>query len=190
MDLKEFKKAVGKYWDDSLVDIESEHRNIVAENINKLAEINENAAYKLAKASMKILNIRGVDYYKFATFFVEKVKKERGVFAQVWVNTCIKNLDVMEVYPIELFQSVIKISEVDGKLAYAVANLFRREQGYADYEMFNSPETLEKLRDMDIDIDRFLIASIQERSDAQKVSQIIDMKKYKDAYNEKIQKFY
>ena len=61
------------------------------------------------------------------------------------------------------------------------------EEGY-DF-LYRAYEIL-KNNNKEFDGDLLLIESIENTADAQMISQVIDMKKYGDMYNEKVQGFY
>lgn len=65
------------------------------------------------------------------------------------------------------------------------------KDGWVAYEFFRaSPELAGKINREEVDGDFLLIEFIRDQKDAQIISQLIDMGKYKQMYLEKVQRFY
>jgi len=89
-----------------------------------------------------------------------------------------------------------EILQTFGKEAYltfteSIWKVANESWNFTEKVIENSISVLNRIGKNDrLTADLFLIESIYDKSDAEIVSQVIDMSKYKDAYNEKVQQFY
>ena len=212
--LERFKEKIGEYWFNSLLDLDEKYRRTVAESILIVAggEDECGPSIGLATNSAKILELVGIDGYLDVVEGICRVKDERRTAEFLaW-----RSAKIVDVAGMEGYQAVVeclcrvkekssathflssyadKILKIGGIKCYQiVVDSFERvveeDENFAFILSSRSLKVIERLKGKDLAVDPFLIESILDQKDAQFMSQIIDMKKYQDTYNEKVERFY
>lgn len=215
MSLDEFKEVVGEYWHDSLKELESKYRKIVARAVKNVAEKNGLAARGLAEKSGEILEVGGIDGYKVVSESVSKLAEKNGgtAYELAW-----RAAEILDAAGVEGYQTVVgvvekkiaknrgraafwlasisgkilKICSVDRYVAVAEAvNKVAKKDVSAAYDLISrSAEILNRIdKNKEITTDEFLIESIRDQKDAQLIGPVLKRESY-PLYLEKVERFY
>jgi len=220
MNPEKFRKKLRKkrIWSTSLEFIDEKHRNMVYDELVKISKKHKTVAATLAKQTPDILEVDDGKYYQTTIETLNQFMNDYPILGQEFANQSAEILSIsgkngykevlkslsktwrkeQVILPMMLIRYAPEILKIDdGKYYQSVVDATMKLVDNHNYDFYvirfigNSTKILERVdKSKEVTEDVLLIEHIETPEDAQIIGPIIDMDKYSDLYNEKVQRFY